>query len=84
MGMELRLNKISAPQSFLPRHLHAKSVVNMPGISADFVEVGRKKFRSLSKKLVRISVQYEKLVLKTNSAKDVFFVSTERQESWSG
>ena len=40
MGMELRLHKINAPQSFLPRHLHAKTVVNMPGISAAFVEVG--------------------------------------------
>ena len=40
MGWELRLSKISAPQTFLPRHLHAKTVAYMPGISADFVEFG--------------------------------------------
>jgi hypothetical protein len=49
MGMELRLHKINAPQSFLPRHLHAKTVVNMPGISAAFVEVGHS--REIAKRL---------------------------------
>ena len=39
MGLELRLNKINGPRTFIPRHLHTKFKVNMPGISANFFEV---------------------------------------------
>ena len=39
MGFELRVNKINGPQTFIPRHLHTKIKVNMPGISANFFEV---------------------------------------------
>ncbi|XP_028396275.1 vitellogenin-2-like [Dendronephthya gigantea] len=40
MGVELRLHNIIGAQSFIPRHIHTKLKVNMPGISADFFEFG--------------------------------------------